>query len=741
MNNTEKQFDRVEYLVSKRRIKNALEELSRLLKPMGIGEFTIQFENLESTYENMLKYTVEGVPDPERQKVYNHLLSSILGLSDRVKNYQLSEISGWHTYWLKSNLEKQQSLTGKDIVEKLDDLSFKKELDEILKEESALSEDSYRERTRKYRELMVKIFHHIWLTDDCHEAETDLIKTVKNNEHFTWYERSIFISALTLSLLRYFDKNKFTFLFEFYDSGEDQVWQRALVGIVFGLYYYDKRIHLYPEIVDRLKLLSEVKGIQGQIESVILQLIRSKETEKISRKLREEIIPEMTKLGPNLQEKLDLDNLAPDEIMDEKNPDWKKVFKDSEDLYGKMEEFSKLQMEGADVFMSAFAMLKHFDFFKEISNWFLPFYPENGIIDEALSHEDPEFDKAVFIEGLYKSNFICNSDKYSFCLNIKQMPLSQKTVILKLFNMELEGMEQMASEQEALDRSKTVFTQYIQDLYRFFKLYPNKREFPDIFAGKLDIYNTRFFTIVIQERSITRKIADYFFDKDSYEEALELYIELLEYEKPDNQELNEKIAFCHQRLGQYEEALSYYRKSELFDKNRLWNLKKIAFCYRKLRDPEKALKYYKEAEKIEPDNLFIQASIGRCYLDLKEFDKALKYYFKVEFLEPENKNVVRPIAWCYFTTGNLEGAKKYYDKLFENEVNKYDLINRGHVSWCMGDKKEAIRFYTDSINEENQSIEEFLETFWDDSEYLVGNGIDSDEIPIILDYIQYQVRK
>jgi len=49
---------------------------------------------------------------------------------------------------------------------------------------------------------------------------------------------------------------------------------------------------------------------------------------------------------------------------EEKNPDWAEMFSDSEEIFKTMEELTKLQMEGADVYMSAFANMKHFDFLR-----------------------------------------------------------------------------------------------------------------------------------------------------------------------------------------------------------------------------------------------------------------------------------------------------------------------------------------------------------------------------------------
>ena len=81
----------------------------------------------------MLTYTIDGIRDPERNKIYLKLIQTILELSDQVRQDILSHYSGWNTYWTKQQAEKEQRLTGKTIVETVDDLMFKSELDEWLK--------------------------------------------------------------------------------------------------------------------------------------------------------------------------------------------------------------------------------------------------------------------------------------------------------------------------------------------------------------------------------------------------------------------------------------------------------------------------------------------------------------------------------------------------------------------------------------------------------------------------------
>ena len=71
-----------------------------------------------------------------------------------------------------------------------------------------------------------------------------------------------------------------------------------------------------------------------------------------------------------------------------------------------------MQMDGTDIFMGTFSMLKKFDFFNVLKNWFLPFYASNKELQEELSKEPAEFDKGTFTESLEAAPFICNSDKY-----------------------------------------------------------------------------------------------------------------------------------------------------------------------------------------------------------------------------------------------------------------------------------------------------------------------------------------
>jgi tetratricopeptide (TPR) repeat protein len=194
-------------------------------------------------------------------------------------------------------------------------------------------------------------------------------------------------------------------------------------------------------------------------------------------------------------------------------------------------------------------------------------------------------------------------------------------------------------------------------------------------------------------------------------------------------------------MGDFETALDAYLKAELYGVNQLWNFNKIALCYRNLKNPVRALEYYEAAEKIDPENLGNQLNIGNCLLELEKYEEALKCYFKVEYLTPGNKKVWRPIAWCSFLTGKKDQAEKYFLKLLGDEPNKHDFINMGHVQWSLGNRRAALDYYRKSISKNGFSEAEFLEVFEEDQIHLLNQGVDKDDIPIMLDQLRYFLEK
>ena len=60
-------------------------------------------------------------------------------------------------------------------------------------------------------------------------------------------------------------------------------------------------------------------------------------------------------------------------------------------------------------------------------------------------------------------------------------------------------------------------------------------------------------------------------------------------------------------------------------------------------------------------------------------------------------------------------------------------MNAGHVAWCQRKIAEAIEFYKQSLNLQQNNLDIFMEQFNSDKSYLLANGIDEDEISLLVD--------
>ena len=733
-------YDNICKNLADRKLKPAFDLLEKLIVENGLEFYRDEWRNLEQTYHYMLQYTVEGIQDPERQKIYRKLVISTFELADAINEAARMKISSSIEYERKRSEQYLLKTELTDFLQLLEDFYLKEELNSMVNG-SEIKTGNITEDAKGHQQKVILLFNHLWLKDEFSDEELNFLNRFFSSELIHIPYKSIVVSSIVLSLQRHFDEKKFNVLFDLFNHSEAEISQRALVGLLINFYRYDSRMPFYPQITGRLLILNEDPGFKQNLERVIIQLIRSRETEKIQQKIRDEIIPEMIKISPTLKDKINLEGLMGEGSEDDKNPEWSEIFKDSPGLMDKMEEFSELQMEGADVFMGSFSMLKMYPFFSEFTNWFVPFFLDNPQIAHIVDSNDETY--RWFMDAINRAPILCNSDKYSFCFSIHNLPKENREFMAQGMNAEMDQFDELQKDEELTDpgrRSGFISNQFIQDLYRFYKLHPRKNDFEDIFKWRFDFHNKQsFLEIINEDEKLLRNIGEYYFTKNYFEEAAEIFELLLKKEK--NGELYQKLGFCLQKLGDFEKALEAYQKAELFGQNQIWNLKKIAFCYRSLKNPKKALEYYLEVEKLDEKDLNTELNIGHCYLELEQFEEALKYYFKVEYLAPGNKKVWRPLGWCSFVTGKKEQAEKYFRQLIDDEPGKHDFMNMGHVQWSLGNRKAALEFYKKSISKKLFSENEFFEVFEEDLHYLLEQGVEKEDVPIMLDQLRYFVEE
>ena len=194
--------------------------------------------------------------------------------------------------------------------------------------------------------------------------------------------------------------------------------------------------------------------------------------------MREEIIPAMLK-NPNIRNpKLGLD-IEKELEQDDKNPEWQ-AWLDDDGIKNKLDEMAQWQTEGADVYMSTFSQLKHYPFFNEMPNWFRPFDINNSAV-AGIIPSTADADKITLLKTLFASKFFCRKVE-----------------------------EELQS------------NQYIQDLYRFFKLSSFKNEFTDPFTLSLNLLEDESLGNILRTSESMLRIFRYLLQKEYYTEASEI---------------------------------------------------------------------------------------------------------------------------------------------------------------------------------------------------------------------------
>ncbi|MCK7529923.1 MAG: tetratricopeptide repeat protein [Marinilabiliales bacterium] len=132
---------------------------------------------------------------------------------------------------------------------------------------------------------------------------------------------------------------------------------------------------------------------------------------------------------------------------------------------------------------------------------------------------------------------------------------------------------------------------------------------------------------------------------------------------------------------------------------------------------------------------------AHCCLDTGRYEEALKHYFRVEYESPGNVKVLRPIAWCYLMTGRFNEAGRYFERLAETGLTPFDRINMGHLALCQGDTRKASEHYISAIAGGEMTAEAFMTIFNDDLTVLTSNGVNPDDLPIVLDFVLMSLNK
>lgn len=686
--------------------------------------------NLESTYRYMLDYLAGGNEDPTMKEMLFKISDNLHSANDSLLR-EARLVDSSDLYSSTRRMIRLKNLTFASLLE-----NFKKSFEDDNKEESS-PDKAYVSQIQA--QALSDLFDYVWTSYNENPNEFEEISISLSDSSYPEYYKSLIISALILGNTAYFNPETVQILLDQYENSDSQeIRAKALTGILLSSLIFPKRIAENLNLKSRILLASGDEEFANLIKSGLLTIIRTYDTKRIDDKMRNEVIPGLMKMNPEFIDKFRNMASESENFLSDANPEWEDFLENSE-LGKKIQEINDMQLEGADVMVTAFSNLKNYPFFNTVSNWFLPFNPHLYLYStlEACADGNEESLKNL-------SMVMCDSDIHSFMLSLSSMPGEKSSQLLR--NMEVQMKEAKEAMEGAVPDSeeqvlKKKIKRTLQDLYRFFKFFRKNKDFSDPFA--LPFVSSNFKPLIeifgIDLEAILA-IAEFYLKNNYYQEAAGMF-ELADSLQNDDFSIWEKIGFSYERLGKYEEAVRWYKKAELLNSGNSWLDKKLAISLKNSGNKEEALKYYDKVLTDDPENYHLLMSVAQCLIDLGRYEEALRHLHHARYLKPEKISVVRAIAWCELLLKNYEKANNLYVEIRVNpQADKTDFLNAAHSYLAQGNMEDAIKNYRTFIDKtETGDIKELVIAFRDDSETMKKLGIPSSTMRLVIDKLRYDL--
>lgn len=695
-----------------KRLDVAIELLEQLYvqRPTLIGHS--ELEAVKNDYQLMVDYMERGFTDDKRASLYLSLLQRLyrvaadLEISWRCKNV----IVYVDAFRISDHLN-----TSHDFIRSV--------LESFVSDVAMLSLLPEAERTEKAKDLydrhqvfVNRLFNTLWTSCQWSDDDCAFYTGLMLSPMVDVVDQQLLVSAVTLGAMNQFDINKFKALTTVYQQSTDErVRQRALVGWVLSVF---EGMDIFPEQDEIIRKLCESKDTIRELYTLQIQFFYSQDTEKDNEKLQRDIMPYLVegsnitigRLGIVEKEEDSLENILNQDAEDKR----------MEQMEEKVRKMMEMQKQGSDIYFGGFRQMKRFPFFNDLANWFTPFYIDHPALRTTIERiGQPNILQTITNQG----NF-CESDKYSLAFAmesiINQIPGNIKEM------MGSEGVfEPMGT---TLDKSNPTYIcrAYIQDLYRFFRLYRSSNELINPF---IDNHKSSF-------------VADTFFfvyksfigtGLDEYKMRLALYlykhknmdklVELMSTFHVEDANYNILMGYINLYFGKPDVAYQIFNMVLQEDTENQWALKGMARAAMDCEDYDTAEHTYSQLLRLEPDN--INYAVKRCVTLLKteRYAEAREELFRLDYQYPDNMNVKRVFAWTMLLDKSLDKASQLYDRILADAPMAEDYLNSGYCWWAKGNIGQAKNSFQAWITMTKGNKDRLLEEIRNDQKVLDLYGI------------------
>lgn len=713
-------------LIAEGKLHEALDALRAAAESHRWPDAAAQVERLRQNYSYMLGYFAQGAADPGRDRVIADIKEQARAVADLMLRRELMADDAA----LYFNTARNCSVRPAETIASL--------IGDYRAEERRLNGDfdtiADPGRRRRAEQLMSDLFARVWTTYPLDKADSEALLDFLTAPGSRPAAASMAASALAMGLMEFYDPARIELLLRVYMQSEsDEVALRSLVGFLIAAFRYRRR-PLPQRTADVLAAAKETPSWRDDFKTAAMELLRARDTERISRKMREELYPTLMKLQGGLQEKIGQGDLDLESLAEGGNPEWEELLS-RDGLGDKLKEMTEIQADGGDVFMSTFAHLKRFPFFNDIASWFMPFHDEHT---EVARLDGLDGSLGTLLQGM---PILCDNDKFSVALSLASLPEGQRKAALDTMRLQGDQAREMLSEMAKADpngRRKNIINKYVQNLYRFYNLFRRKGEFFDPFGHMINLLEVESVASGFDDVETLEVIGEFSFRHKLWTEAARILSKVDSLSTPDASR-SQKIGYCYECQGDTAAALSRYEEAELLDGGSRWTLRRLAATWRRAGRPEQAVVCYRRLADMLPDDFTTTLNLAYALTEAGDMEEAEAQFHKAAYHDPESAAARRGLGWTQFVNRKFDAAAESFAFVIARDGRPTDYLNAGHVARARRCVPEAINFYKLSMLSADHTPDRLLATLAADAQWLEKAGVDPDENLLYVESIKTQL--
>ncbi len=678
-------------ITSEQNVGEALKSLRSFIKANKLHAFDARIIRIESDYELMKSYMRKGLNDPQFEEVYDRLLKALYVLNADV---QLAVFLNENPSYQAAYMDVQSLDADFDAI--------KTRLEAFVQDIALLSLEPQEEQKVRKQELydrhqqyVNKLFNALLVSPQWNESTAEFAQELLLSPTIDAVDAQLLLSGVMLSVIQLFDIHQFQTLVQVYRQATDpHLRQRALVGTVLSL--PENEGDIYPEIQQTINTLCQDEQTCRELVELQMQMFYCMNADADNEKLQKDIIPSLMK-GSNISiSRAGIVEKEEDEVDEMLNPG--AADQAMEEMERNFNQMMNMQKAGSDIYFGGFSHMKRFAFFMTLSNWFVPFYEEHP----GLRQVNDKLGGNKFMQLLLESGPFCDSDKYSFVLGLS-------SIIDKI----PQNMREMLDNQDVFgttvgmeEKSNPAYVRrmYLQDLYRFYRIYHNKNDFHNPFDTSA-VENSAFFVICPYFRESPLKdrvmeVGKFLYKHHFYRELWQL---LGAYKDSDDIEYWRLAAMASYREKDYLSADKAYTNVLEMNADDMPAIRGKALTGFYLEKYEQAVEYNRRLLELDATNEHVQLNLAVSLMNNDEIEEGMSLLFKLNYDHPENLSIQRSLAWGYLRQQKPQQAAPIYTRLLANQYRMpTDCLNAGYCQWFLSNMEETVNLFKQYVAETNK---------------------------------------